>query len=81
MATEYFTISLGVGAALTGLAIGFDQKYFDSANPTHVLIVCAVAFLYAQTDFLAGVIASRQNAANARVLRALELFDDRLPQR
>lgn len=71
--------SIVVGASITALAVGFGLKALDWSNPTHVLIVCAVGVVYAQMTLLSGVIVSRQNAANARMLRALALLDERLP--
>lgn len=73
--------SIVVGSALTAFAIGFGLKVLDWNNSTHVLIVCAVGVVYAQMTFLSGVVVSRQNAANARMLRALELLDERLASR
>lgn len=60
-------------AAITGI-----QRLADWSNPTHVLIICAAAFLLGQMYFIAALIAARQNAANARMLRALELLEGRL---
>ena len=73
--------SILAGAGIMGLATGIGLKFLDTGNATHVLIVCAAVFLYAQMIFLASVITSRQNAANARMLRAMELLDERLAQR
>ena len=68
-------------AGLWTLAIGIALRFIDFADPTHVLIACLAVFMYAQTQFTAGLIATRQNAVNARLLRALELLDERLSTR
>ena len=73
--------SILAGTAIMALATGFALKVTDLGDPTHVLIVCAAAFLFAQMHFIAGLIAARQNAANARMLRALELLDEQLSRR
>ena len=71
---------IGFGA-LTGLMVSLVLRVVNFDDHTHVLIIAAAGFLYAQMSFLAAVIASRQNAANARMLRALELLDERLSPR
>ena len=73
--------SILVGAGVMALAVGFALKVADLGDPTHLLIVCVAAFLFAQMHFIAGLIAARQNAANARMLRALELLDEQLSPR
>jgi hypothetical protein len=74
-------VTLVVLGALGGTAIGIALKRIDWGDSTHVLIVCAVVFLYATTGALAGILQTRQNAANARMIRALELLDERLTPR
>ena len=69
---------LTIVGAIGGTAIGIALKHFDSGDPVHVLIACAVVLLYAWGQGTAGILQARQNAANARMLRALELLDEKL---
>lgn len=66
---------------LQALVLGWALKIADFSNPTHTLIVLAAAFLLLHGFFMAEVLTKRQDAMNARMLRALELLDERLAQR
>lgn len=68
---------IALAAAITALAIFVTLRVVDWSNTTHVLIICASGFLYSQMHFFASVITARQNAANARMLRALEKLESR----
>lgn len=69
---------LFAGGIIGGTGVSFAMKSFDSSDPVHVLIVCAVVILFAWGWTTAGILQARQNAANARMLRALELLDEKL---
>ena len=71
-------LEIFIGGAIGGTAIGIALKRFDTGDAVHVLIACAVVVLYAWGQLTAGILQARQNAANARMLRALELLDGKL---
>ena len=71
-------LSILVATVAMGLATGFALKAADFANPTHVLIVAGFVWIFAWMFFAGSLLQSRQLAANARMLRALELMDERL---
>ena len=75
MRLPWGAILLSTGLAVVAIAVAL--RFADVRDDTHVLIVSAAIFLWAQMQLLAGIIATRQNAANARMLRALELLDER----
>ena len=70
--------SMVVGIAITGIATSIALRVADFSDPTHVLIAAAVAWLFGWIFFGLSLLQSRQLAANARMLRALELMDERL---
>jgi hypothetical protein len=63
---------------VAGLATAVALKVADWANPVHVLIVCVAVWLWAWQTLGGFLLQARQLAANARILRALELMDERL---
>lgn len=69
---------LFAGGIIGGTAISIAMRKFDPSDPVHVLIACAVVILFAWGWATAGILQARQNAANARMLRALELLDEKL---
>lgn len=72
---SYLQVALVAG--LQALAIGFVLKVANFADPLHLLVVLVGALLFMQMFFFAIVFSARQDAVNARVLRALELLDER----
>lgn len=67
--------------AIAAFATSFGFRAADFSNPTHVLVVAAFVTTWAWM-FLGGfLLQSRQLAANARMLRALELMDERMSVR
>lgn len=70
--------TLFVSGMVNAGAIAVAMRRVDWGNATHVLIVCAVVVLFTAMNLLAGILQARQNAANARMIRALELMDERL---
>ena len=76
MRLPYVAIVLLAGVA--AIATGVGLKAADFSNPTHVLIVSASVWGWAWMMFGGFLLQARQLAANARMLRALELMDERL---
>jgi hypothetical protein len=68
-------------AGLQALILGWAIKVANFSDPTHTLIALAVAFLVLHGFFMAEVLTRRQDAMNARTLRALELLDETLTHR
>lgn len=66
-----------IASGVSALALGFALKVMRFEDPTHVLVLCAAVFLFGQMQLAAAIITSRQNAPTARMLRALELLDER----
>lgn len=71
-------IGLFVFGGLSAFAVGVALRYLNFDDPTHIVITCAVVFLYCTMNLLAGLLQARQNAANARMIHALQLLDERL---
>ena len=69
------------GAGIAALAFGLILRFADWSNTTHLIVLAAAAFIYGQMIFALSVTTARQNAANARMLRALELLESRLAPR
>lgn len=67
-------------AALQALILGYALKVADFGNPTHELIFLAAAWSFAHLHFVLSLVVRRQDAANARMLRALELVHEKLPE-
>lgn len=72
---------LVIGGAISAFATSVAFRFADWQDATHVLIVAAAVFLFAQMVVAISIVAARQNAANARMLRALELLEDRIGPR
>ena len=72
---------LVVAGILGGTSIGVAMPRIEWSNPTHVIIVCATVFIWGSMQGLAGILQARQNAANARMIHALELLDERITLR
>ena len=66
-----------IGGGIAAFALGVILKYIDWGNTLQVLIVSAAGFLYGQMLAIVSIITARQNAANARMLRALQLLEER----
>lgn len=69
---------IGVLGGLLGLVGGLGLKRADFSDPTHALIVLAAAWLCLIMMFLAVVLSARYDAISSRVIRALELLDEKL---
>lgn len=76
MRLPYITVVVLSGIA--ALAVGVGLRHLDLSDPTHIVVACSVVLLFVTTQLTAGILQARQNAANARVIRALELLDDRI---
>ena len=70
-----------LGGAISAFAIAGLQQYFNWADPLHIIIVCAAVFLFGQMVAIVSIVTARQNAANARMLRALQLLEERFSGR
>lgn len=68
-------------AAVQALILGFAMKVADFGDDTHTLVVLGAAFVWVQVFFMLEILVRRQDAVNARILRALQLLDDRLARR
>lgn len=66
-----------IGAGIAAFALAMIFKYVDWGNTVQVLILSAAGFLYGQMLAIVSIITARQNAANARMLRALQLLEER----
>jgi heme A synthase len=83
-ADRHIRLNYLIIAALGGLQAfiaAWALRVLDFADPVHRLIVLGAAFVCVQMLLLAEILQSRQNAVNARMLRALELLDERLAGR
>lgn len=73
-------VSMVMAMVPVAFATSIGLKAADFSDPTHVLIVSAVMWLFGWIFLGGSLLQSRQLAANARMLRALELMDERLGQ-
>lgn len=74
-------VVIAILAGLEALVMGTVMRIADFSNDLHALIVLAATFLLLHAFFMAEILTRRQDAMNARMLRALELLDTRLAQR
>ena len=70
-----------VGGAVSALFVSIMLRFADWANSTHVVVAAATAFLWCQMFISLSLVTARQNAANARMLRALELVEAEIARR
>lgn len=68
-------------AGLQALVLGYALKVADFSQSLHVLVVLGFAWLELQMFFILSILAARYDAFNARILRGLELLDERLAER
>lgn len=71
-------LSMAMAMLPVALATSFGLEAADFSNPTHVLIVAGFVWLFGWIFLAGSLLQARQLAANARMLRALELMDERL---
>lgn len=74
-------VSMIMAVVPVSFATSIGLRVANFSDPTHVLILSAAVWLFGWIFLGGSLLQSRQLAANARMLRALELMDERINQR